>query len=396
METLEQLIAAIEAMEGNAKEVVHGIRDLLYPLHIKVSWEAGEFPLRIILNAQPRARFSIPLVRDCNGLIIEVAANMATRVICRPPREFCQNFSMRKVLANLDKYEIYPIYDGTVFNLYYADRWRVASKQGIDVTNRVWRGYTFGQALAEVLFYYPEFSWDRLDKANTYTIGIKHPALHPFHQFNIWTGQSNGIHWMFYAWLICETTPAGERNPSKDVGIPIVPPLKLTAAQLEATLKGQTSQYAKEHYGCLGYILRDWGGKAIPSDIMLTSDLMRDIRDLVYQASSNAERFRDMNYVVMHAYLSPEKSLLFENLFPQYAPLFEKYDAKVADICESIYRALKDKATPEDPDTKELFFQVRKHYALCGKDMATEIKNITAIILHPGNIDIFSRILLTS
>lgn len=391
METLPQLLEAIENMSGSAKDIVNWLRDTLYPLYIRVSWERTEFPLRVILNVHNKARWT-PLARECGGLILEISEEPKARVICWPPREFAFSYSLRKLRENIDRYEVYPVCDGTVLSLYYTDRWCIATKQGIDVTEKVWRGYTFGAALRDVLSLYPGFDWAKLDETCTYTIGIKHPAFHPFQQPAIWDPHLS-VRWVIYAWFICETRADGTRVTNKDIGLPIVPRI-MDPGKLDLELKGQTKSYI-ENRGIpqLGFILRDWSGKTRISDVLITSDLMRDIRDLVYQpGSADPERFRDMNYVVVHAYLSPEKSTLFESLFPQYAPLFEQYDQVVANTCDNIYAALLDNSVELTPDVKELYRQVRKQYRVCSKKRDVEIKNITAIILHTDNIDIFMRL----
>ncbi|MEM3062541.1 MAG: hypothetical protein QW303_03205 [Nitrososphaerota archaeon] len=379
LKTIDDLFSLIKKKKEilNDEEIIDYIHELLYPYFIRISYDKNSH--KIILNAHGKADFNLPLVKASNGLILDIKNN---NILCRPPSGFTQ-FSANQLIENLSKYKVYPIYDGTVINLYYSEKWCLGTKNSIDSSKNIWRDCSFENALKDVLESY-SFKWENLDTSLTYTIIIKHPAFHPFKQPSIWPGNEK---WIKYALLICATNKEGIHS-WPDIGIPIISEIKVNKEDL-LELNKCTQKYFEKNIEILGYTFRDWN-KELP-DIMLTSDLMRDIRDLVYQIKEeeNEEKFRDINYVALYNFLSIGKTGLFIKLFPQFFSLYKYFKTIMLEICNEVINAIKtDKA--DNSLIILLSEHVKKEYKIIGyKNPRIDKKNILMILLNHKYIDIY-------
>jgi len=264
--------------EANAQEIIKFIKDIVIPVKIRICYEhlscierireikqkfiersAEKFEektehhfqninsakdiitrFRFILSTNRNsADFAIPLVRQCNGVIIvveELETGLNSKIITLSSNEFNPKFNQTKLADHISigEYKIYEIQDGTTINLYYDENyissetltkldsnqlktfytykkgdWIYSTKNSFDVKKMIWRGFEYGQVINDVLKEYPEFTLEKLSKDKSYSLGFKHPAFHPFGQPAEWNIniQDNNTkkEWIKTAWFIQST-----------------------------------------------------------------------------------------------------------------------------------------------------------------------------------------------
>ena len=359
---------------ANAEDIIQYVRDFMIPKRIKVTYEnlsclENKTSFRMILTTnRSKANFGVPLVRECNGAIILVdeipkdgTSRLHCRLICRPAHEFNPKVNNAQwVNTNIKNglYEIYFIEDGSTVNLSYLQtstengKWILSSKNSFDSSHMVWRGKSHGEAFAEVLANYPDFSYDKLDQHKTYTIGFKHPSHHPF-------GQHNGP--VMLAWFIQSThIGTGDVSYSEKIGLSFQEKTRISAqgGQFWQAIKHRAQDaledYTKDRKSrpILGYILRtkDANRTRHYSDLLVESTLLSEIRNCIYQLPyiSNKvmlerarENFKNIDYVVIEAYLDVTRRPIFELLFPQYIERYDEYDKILNRAVVGIYNVLK-------------------------------------------------------
>lgn len=357
---------------ANAEDIIQYVREYMIQKKINVTYEHlscldNNKSFRLVLTTKrAKANFGIPLVRECNGAILlveEIPDKEGTvlhcRAICRPAHDFNPKINnIQWVNTNIKNglYEIYFIEDGSTVNLYFSqDKWIVSTKNSFEISSTVWRGKSYGDVLTEVLNVYPDFSYDKLDKVKTYTIGFKHPAHHPF-------GQTPPV---LKAWFIQSTNNATEEiSYNERIGLPFQERARITAqggqfwqtatktAQDALAEFSTAKQKGVQQAPFLGYILRsrDRSRTRHYSDILIESSLLSEIRNCVYQLpyisnkvqlEKTRDSFKDMNFVIVDAYLDTTRRPVFEMLFPQYQELYKRYDDILDKAIDGIYNLLK-------------------------------------------------------
>lgn len=91
---------------------------------------------------------------------------------------------LSSVVKHWDDLELLEAEDGATLGLYwYRDQWVIRTASSFDASSITWDGrVTFGQMVEDVMKKYPQFRYDVLDKNKCYTFGIKHPAIHAYHE----------------------------------------------------------------------------------------------------------------------------------------------------------------------------------------------------------------------
>jgi hypothetical protein len=337
-----------------AKEIIEVMKGILYPMNIRITYEAlacldrvnkirqeasetSEIVsrFRILLAANRfKANYNIPLVRQANGIVLEIYEREG-KLFCYslvvPPNDFNPHFEVDDVEHdfNQGKYQIYDIKDGTTLNLYYdphyiesqtiteevegtsptpkihkihkVGAWLRSTKNAFNIDDLTWRGFTYQKVIDDVLKNYPEFNLDRLDRNKVYSIGFKHPAFHPFGQPREWLDShfvEAAENWIKYAWLIQVYDRSTHTiSEASDLGLPLQRPLDiegLNFAQMLERTRSALDEYRAAKGKCtpfLGYILRTNDPQhSRTSDILLESDLWHSIRHSVYQLPFIANR----------------------------------------------------------------------------------------------------------
>lgn len=344
IDDLNKYCSKYTSVKDSIDDIVSYVRSVTYNLGIGISYEpeTPENPIsrrRFVLFTQKhKVDYAVPLARYSNGLIFEVydttstPAHVSVRLLCTPTRDLIPSTmgAMKKIQENIKKdwYTIYKIQEGTTINLYYdlyTAAWTISTRRSYDMRDVAWRGQSYGQIIDEIFTKY-NFDRDSLDKTQTYTIGFKHPGLHPFEAdegTSCWFISSSGGH-----------TPT---LPQQEVVDPQVDIFTLAAGALDAYLGGQRPKV-------LGYILRT-KSEAVSgkfSDIVIESTLLTQIRKLIYQLptagkSKHVENFKNFDYVLLESYMDFRRRDMFINLFPQFTPKYEEYDALFRQIIATVY-----------------------------------------------------------
>jgi len=393
-----------ELTAANAEEIIDFVKKTLHPYYIHVNYENPKClethpSFRLVLSTKKnnsRANFGYQLVRECNGVILIIeqvtipprAADEApmTRIRCRlvakPARECNPRVNnTRQINSHIrsGNYKIYFVEDGTTMNIYWLQRegeegrWVFGSRNSYDISDVEWRGARYGDLLPEVLSRFPEFSYDKLDKARTYTIGFRHPAHHPFGQPSPWDPNASAEQRAKYdmrAWFIQSTdVSTDEISYTENIGLPTQVTTHINASggqywQTINRMKQDALKRFRERKGepFLGYVLRSCNRNATRhySDILIESTLLTELRNAIYQLpyikdqqqlAAARENFKDFNYVLIEAYLDfYNRRQIFEMLFPQYKALYEVYDRIVGDAVDIMYTKISNGQHRNDPD----------------------------------------------
>lgn len=270
----------------------------------------------------------------CNGVVLSYPD---MHILATPPRfmSAAQGGQHRRRNVNLTNYHVFSINDGTVVTLYwFADRWVISTAHAHDVGAYKWGAdKNYDEVFAEVMGHYPEFSLDKLDKTKSYTIGFRHPTMHPL------PGDLPVA-----AWLIHSATASqlGVTMCYRDnIGLPRQVPLakgalsglnlqKKCDAALREYLGSRRTAGADARPGTdtrptpvtilYGYVLRS-KNPAHP-DLLFESSLLRFLRENVYNMSQLRDISKEIvsgpgrfEYMALRAYLNYDKRFTFMEMF---------------------------------------------------------------------------------
>lgn len=409
---------------------------------------------RMLLSTnRHKANFDIPLVRQSNGIILvveELVKNNNSYLLCRiltmPPNDFNPKFSQTEIAKNISRnmYKIYRIQDGTTVNIYYDSnyidleiftrleedtlkikttkiyklgKWIFSTKNAFDINSMIWRGFSYKKIMDDVFKRYIDFSFDKLDKNKTYTIGFKHPAFHPFTQPSEWleTSFESDENWVKNAWFIQSVDiNTLNKDTNENIGLPVQTYIdqKNNFSEVFKKLGSSLKDFISNDKGknpniFLGLILRsnDENKTLDISDILLESTLWQEIRKLIYQMpyiqnkiirDKQEQNFKNMSYIILDSYLDFRKRNIFIQIFPQYIGHHKKYDTIINDIVEKIYQNLISKnknKTDSDKLFNKLYDIVHTQYSVSPDEKLftpnTSKKNIKLLIVNTKYIDIY-------
>lgn len=138
---------------------------------------------RILINGKTKERDSgytqfvgsILSVDDVNG--ISLLSTM-------PPIITIDARVLSSVKKHWDDLELMQAEDGATIGLYwYQNHWIIRTAGSFDAGAITWDGrLTFGQMVNDIMEKYPQFRYEVLDTDKCYTFGIKHPAIHAYHE----------------------------------------------------------------------------------------------------------------------------------------------------------------------------------------------------------------------
>jgi hypothetical protein len=315
---------------------------------------------RVLLTTnRAKANFARELIRTCNGVVLEYPS---WKVLSVPAPMFNLRFRMTDVVNNIDSYSIYEIKDGTTVTLYwYGEKWCMSSTNGFDVSDYEWMGPTpYMKALTAITKMYPDFSFDKLDRDRTYTVGFRHHEFHPL------LSDSEKM------WLIqsCDLNALNAENPSLDISLTTNIGIPLQTNATFSGLRGsrlfdmmcdknnnafmqymstiRTSQ-PEIHYG---YVLRSDSTDNYVSNVMLESELLKKVRTLMYNLPKRTyaeavpvTAINRLKYTILRAYLSCPNKYDFLNLFPQFTEQYRTYDTLFSKLSNRIISALRNRNT---------------------------------------------------
>jgi hypothetical protein len=309
---------------------------------------------KIIFTSKPNAKYDNPIVRECNGIVMELGSH---KIIAYPPDNFVP-FLAEEVKKNINHYYIFKANQGTIITLGYypptnfneldpstygttIDGWNISTRNGVDVGDLKWNktNKTYKEILLEII---DRTIFDKLNKKYCYTLGFTYPDCHVFNVTNsqVWFIQSRCLDANEKSYLI----PNFINN---DLGLPnheIVNVEKISNLITSAT--DALMQYINGGVINYGYILRSVNREKTGkySDIYIESSLSSILKTLIYNTNLT------LPFIIVDSYISLSKSNIFITLFPQYKKIYENLDnlfCKLTDLV--LYKFIFDIFNTKDP-----------------------------------------------
>lgn len=273
------------------------------------------------------------LWKECNGLILDCSDIDNIKPLVIPQYSFISHYDkniLQKFISD-GLYDVYKIEDGTVINLYYYENnecWTISTNRGIDMNNCKFNDISYIKMLEDVL-YKKNIEIDKffesLNKETCYTFNIKHNSIH---KFNNNEGINNNI-WFLQSVHI----PTLTRNNNLDIDyiseIKNQESTEYNEKIINKYSEKSINDYINKNNINLGYILKSKNPELthIHSNILIESNLMRKIRQLLYNNKfikmSNKFDIDRKSLTVIDAYLNINNSNLFINLFPEYKYMYD-------------------------------------------------------------------------
>lgn len=337
------LIASI-GQQASAEAAIAEIKRVFIPLGVRVNYD-GEYV--ILCMNRGRINFRSPIQYECNGIVLGVA-NGTIRVLAIPPRALSTVYTANYLVSNLMDYEIIRAEDGTTLTMYhddYSGQWRLASRTGFDVGDKIWGTRKYIDLVREF------FDWDTvtagLNKDYSYSFGFHHADCHPFNAPNrCWhvetrdrttdtvitdadTNDTNSID------ANGNTVRFFPRQERLSVNVTNFRGSRALFAKLFK--ENMESLIAGSHHGWILH-RRRCGPDHNNDNILLESELAKFIRANCYDFprvdSRNDVRWR-MIYTTLRAYLK-SNFWKFIEVFPQYRPVETFIRGELDNLAKSI------------------------------------------------------------
>lgn len=328
-------IAYLRNHKYNGLDDIDKIKDDFYKVHIVVSYDAKlvDGKRRVIFTATKgmRSQKFDRITYECNGLILEAPTWRPLTIPCPTPKTSVNNTTVSRLL-NRGQYQIYKIMDGTVIYLYsWESDWYISTARGLDMAEVKLNGKKYRELFNDVLAPY-ETNYDdftkQLDPNFSYSFVIRHKEIHPFTQ-----PTDNGLIFVHKIGYVVGGNMQIDRK-EHDLTLPIpcqeeVPGDNVKLSELYSSLSTSLDKWVSTKENPLfGYLLISTEPYRVGTDhscVLLESNLMRSIRQFVYDRKyMEYGENRDLATVV-HGFLSPHRKT-FIALFPQYQPQFDKLD----------------------------------------------------------------------
>jgi hypothetical protein len=324
---------------------------------------ANHNKFRVIFYLDRRcANFKNPMVRECNGLVLEYFKDKGWTVLVVPPQAFNLNQISIKYLFELYNSGVYNVYealDSTIVNLYYyEDKWCLSTTKGYDSSNfNLCGNKTYMDVFNFILNHkYKDFSYDNLEKHISYTFSLRYAPYHIFIETKSNYDSNTSIE-LIQA-INCYTL-----RPSYDgvTGINTQTIVKVKDRNLNTLLnnvKNAFSRFDKNTKMCntkikpfYGYILRT-SNASVPDEyknIYLESSLMKLIRNGIYK-NNEALRNLDYNKVAYSLYMNRSYFDKYKIVFSQFETKFNQIQSLVDQLTSSIGLSLKHELETENSD----------------------------------------------
>lgn len=417
-------------LKSKTKNGYDYIRSYLYKNYIKTIEERNDLDecrLLFIANRY-KSDFLNPISFECNGLITEYNKKTEVYKTLVIPVEL---FNSKRLIKseinkyyNMDKYNIYKVYDGTIINLYYyKNQWRLSTNKTYDANNLIMvNNKTYLDVFNELIEMYPNFDINKIDKNKCYTLCMKYDKFHTFieNQYNTNTLDGKGNKIIFMQSIDMEKFNIKNKleiNENEDIGLPISEKYDLSNInninQIYNSLEYEISRFklekSKQNYvPNFGIILRTktFDTTKDYSNILIESNLMSKIRNILYNHAftknlyfknvlSNKEEKINKKYynmeklIMLKIFLTKKDWNLYILLFSQHKEQLKEYEIFFKYLTKYIIenynifninntkidKIFKDEL---DLDTKKLKTQLNINYNKINKLsflISTELKN---------------------
>ncbi len=347
----------VEEQKLDGLEEIKKLTQIFYKKKITIGYDAmiEDNKRRVIFTCSKSLRnYTFDSIgQECNGLILE-ASNEGWRPLVIPIMSPKSNVNTGQINLWLSKnlYEIYSMEDGTVINLYYyKNNWVISTARGIDMNNVVFNKLSYQEMLDQCLEKYDIYNfYDSLDKNKSYTLGFKHPDMHPFKEgleddlYKIWSIQSVQLNFQNFT---PSREPFLEKLPTQKKYTFKTRNMHNLYTRLSSALEDYKNYNKKPNYG---YILVSSAPETTKefTVIMLESSLMNAIRNLWYNAAyikySSEKKYDKIKLILLNSYLDDTRAELFISLFPQYKKEFKRFDEIEVKLINDIYDSIKNKS----------------------------------------------------
>lgn len=337
----------LQFLEKNNVSYNDEIRGIFYKKYIKSVEEApnSEGKRRIILtNVSNSYNSTCPMEAECNGLILEHNTHTNKYTVLNMPSYksiVCKNY--KQFTNSYDNYDVYKVYDGTIMNLYYYNnKWCFSTFRGYEVNNKLFYKKSYKEIFDLITSqYYPQFSYDKLNKNKCYTFCVKYNEYHLF---------SSPIISDNYIYLI-QSVDVNKLNNERvldinyyeDVGVNIQEAIDKSEFSLSNLLELAHSSYnryknsilnknpfKKIEEPCFGFILKtkDINITTGTSCIFIESYLYTCIKDILYKNIFDDSTMHDINkqdimlYNIINVFLQYKDKKKITILFPRYKNVY--------------------------------------------------------------------------
>lgn len=303
---------------------------------------------------------------EANGLILE-APDWKPLVISTPTPKTNVNSTITDLFLKEKNYNIYKMEDGTIINLYYydvSDKWIISTARGIEVNDCIFNTLNYTTIVdqcLEKMGLVPQEFYDNLDKTTNYTIGFKHPDMHPF--------QENGKEAIYKIWFVSMANinvETMEIITNSTTPWPLIPnhtsvDFSVNSMRvLFCKLKSAFDDFADNRITNYGFILvaknpDDFVNHPDYTVVLLESSLMNLIRHLWYDSSYQKilkdKVYNRINMILVNSFLDDKRMEPFSILFPQYKIKLENMSSIETSLVNDIYTALTHKEPYEITDS---------------------------------------------
>ena len=177
-----------ESLEGKV-QTLEGQRGLLYKKYIRSSYDDNRLVFYPATRG-PNMKLDCPVVRESNGTLFRRCENRL-ELLAVPPELTTSRYNIKFINMHIQHYNIYKMFNGTIVTLYWwpeLNQWRMSSSKGFDVCEYKWNNAkndsTYKEIFESLLELYdyatPQYFYDSLDRAQSYSFGFNHPDFHLF------------------------------------------------------------------------------------------------------------------------------------------------------------------------------------------------------------------------
>jgi len=302
---------------------------------------------------------------ECNGILIENTKNKENPWKIRAIRQNRIVYGKPESSEDVKKYELI---DGMIFTLYnFNNEWRMCSKTGINIDNKIWNKLTFAEVLGDVLKktgIQADKFYKNLSKDKSYTFCMRHPEITPYNP--------DDVRLVFLeSWNLKKVKPADFKE---------ITDLKLQTKK-EITDADATPEFGILYTGKYNYIQ--------------ISGLFDKIRRNYYNVKTRGDK-KDMsnNEAILYTQFSNDKNMI--ELFPQYADFYKNLTKKTQKFIKEVLQK-----TTSEKSVKRVVTIGKDYLLSIGANSGTspitnreeiDKKKIIAYLLNPENIKILKLI----
>ena len=144
------------------------------PFNLKIK-EDNEFPDLFLICGQETSDYSLKVVNECNGIIMD---KNTLKIVCYTFDKSPEQDKLNPLL-NIESGSLYyePLYEGTLIRAYYhGNRWIVSTKKCIDPSKSKWiSNKSFMELFKEAINIQNPNIFDHLNKEYCYSFILAHP-----------------------------------------------------------------------------------------------------------------------------------------------------------------------------------------------------------------------------